>query len=472
MKKHTSKQNLLKEPINKYILIALLILAIIYVGFMLKSQHLIWDEYVYLSNARSHISTAHFTEDFRFPLLEFFISGTWTLIGESVIAAQILMILFSLSSVFAVFLLSKQFLKGKKWQLVATAFFGLTNIMFFWNFRIYTDIPAMSCMLFSIYFFIRGMNKEKKEKFFNNFFVAGLFAALSFLFRFPIILFIIPLGIVILLKRKYKDWISFAVGSILPLLPWLLFNTIKYKNPLWDLLAQGGAVASYTSWQAPSILLKSIWGTLAFALLLLIPFSIQIYKQRKDYKIWLLSSIIIIQILFYLFVVRLKLERYQLMFLPLVILAIIIGAENLNQYIKKKRIQQILAIAIIVIISIQLIITSIAQIQQTNEKAICQTNSSLQQAITYASTNIPADEVISANNWPPFGYYGNHRVTSTWTTNISELITQSGTDWIILVENGGLELSKEQLDAETMLHEEVSFTDICNQKIIIYKVIL
>jgi len=187
---------------------------------------------------------------------------------------------------------------------------------------------------------------------------------------------------------------------------------------------------------------------------------------------WLLSSIIIIQILFYLFVVRLKLERYQLMFLPLVILAIIIGAENLNQYIKKKRIQQILAIAIIVIISIQLIITSIAQIQQTNEKAICQTNSSLQQAITYASTNIPADEVISANNWPPFGYYGNHRVTSTWTTNISELITQSGTDWIILVENGGLELSKEQLDAETMLHEEVSFTDICNQKIIIYKVIL
>ena len=69
------------------------------------SQFLIWDEPVYLGNAKSHIGESHFTEDFRFPLLEYVISLSWTVFGESVLIAKYVAIFFTLLSVFGFYLL-------------------------------------------------------------------------------------------------------------------------------------------------------------------------------------------------------------------------------------------------------------------------------------------------------------------------------------------------------------------------------
>lgn len=470
MKKHEMKSKTNWFFQHKYLIILLVVIAGIYLLQLALSHHLIWDEYVYLSNARSHLGDAHFTEDFRFPLLEYFISGVWAITGESVLLAQLLMIVFSLFSVFGVYLLSQEFTTNKLWHYIATGFFGLSNVMLFWSFRVYTDIPAMCAMIFSVYFFMKGIQAQKKRS--NKLlFVAGVFAALSFLFRFPIILFILPLGVIFLIKKKYPQWIAFGLGGLMPLLPWLGYNLITYGNPVWDLFAQGGAVSSYTTWQPASLLLLEIIRTFGLTLVLLIPFVIKWYKEKKDYNLWLLISLFTAQLAFYLFIVRLKLQRYELMFLPFLLLIIILGAEYLTMHSAIKHKKKIVISIILAVIFLQIIGGGIASIQQAKEKAYCEKNGALQQSIQYATEYIPSADVISSNDWPAYGFYGNHYVTSTWTANITQLIAESGSNWIAYVANSGLEINQEKLNKHPRLEKEISFVDKCNKEITFYKVI-
>ena len=135
-----------------------------------------------------------------------------------------------------------------------TVFFSLSPLILFWGFRVYADIPAMFFTVLSFYFLLKyneiESNKPKnKKKEYLFLALCGITAALSFLSRFPLALFAISVGIYFILKKKPKELLIFALFFLIAICPWLIYNRIIYKNPIWDLLQQYTVVAEWTVMQ-------------------------------------------------------------------------------------------------------------------------------------------------------------------------------------------------------------------------------
>lgn len=472
--KINKKQNKVFKFLKNHWIFALILVFFLFFLYLTNSNKLLlWDEPVYLGNAASHIRDSNFTEDFRFPLLEYFISFIWLIFGESVLSAQILMILFSLGTIYIFYLLSKKFFDDEFTAFASTLAFSLTSQFIFWSFRIYTDIPSLFFTLLCFYFILN--NKNKNSAYFN-FFLAGISAGLAFLMRF---VFVIPLIIWFYLlikkeKENIKNLISFTLGGIISILPWLVFNTIKHKNPLWDLLEQTKAIGEYTSWQNPSLFFLNLFLIVGLSLFFLIPYFIDLIKKTKNKKIdsqeMLLVLFLIGSSLFYLFVIKLKLIRYSLALIPFVILAIFLG---LNYITKKENTdnKKILKILLIAFVLSSILIPSLIQVNELRNKSYCEDKGAVINSIDYVK-NITSDgQIVSSNSWPWYGYYGNLKATSIWTENIETLLSETQTTLIILVENGGLEVNKTNFENNSNLIKVQTFEDKCGQKVEIYEVI-
>ncbi|MFP4523492.1 MAG: ArnT family glycosyltransferase [Candidatus Nanoarchaeia archaeon] len=484
--KNNSSQKLLCQVwlAKNWIYVLLVIMGVFYLFLASQQSLLLWDEPVYLSNAQSHLTTTHFTEDFRFPGLEYVLVGAFALFGSSIFTAQIVMIVFSLLGIFAFYLLAKELFAQTKnstlFQLIATLSFAIIPPMIFWSFRIYTDIPSVTCMLFSIYFFIKSIPEKKASKKFISpsskkiycfIALAGIFASLSFLLRFSTILFVIPIGIYLLYNKRFKHLLFFSAGALATLLPWLLYNTIQYSHPLWDLLAQGGAVASYTAWQPISILFNYL---IAIHSLFLLGLPLAFYQLKSQPKkqqllVWILVSVLAITTFFYFSVVQLKLLRYSLMFIPFTLLLSVWGISRLQivPFFKRKKYFVFIFLGLCFLI---LIAGSFSQVITLQEKASYEKKSALYQSIHYAEENIPQGEMILSNNWVWFGYYGNHQVMSLWDTNITNLITVSNASTVIYFSKIGVYYNQSILDSSPILCPKVKFKDSKNISAVIYEV--
>lgn len=469
---------------KNWIYVVLVVMGFFYLFLASQQSLLLWDEPVYLSNAQSHLTPTHFTEDFRFPGLEYILAGAFSLFGSSLFVAQIVMVLFSLLGIFAFYLLAKElFIQTKNstlFEIVATLSFALLPPMIFWSFRVYTDIPSVACMLLSIYFFIRSIPIQKKSKKFLSsrcsklywcVALAGVFASLSFLLRFSTILFVIPLGIYLLWTKRFKHILYFAVGALLTLAPWMLYNVVVYSHPLWDVFAQGGAVASYTVWQPISILINYL---LAIHSLLLLGIPLAFYQLKSQPKkqqvlVWVLFSIAVITSIFYFGVVRLKLLRYSLMFIPFTILLCVWGISRLQivPFLKSKKYFIFIFLGLCFLV---LLIGSIVEVSQLQEKAAYEQESAMYQSILYVQETVPPGELVLSNNWVWYGYYGNHKVMSLWDTNITFLVQTYNASKVVFIENIGINYEKSILDSSTVLCPEIEFTDSKNISAIVYDV--
>ncbi|MGE0792654.1 MAG: ArnT family glycosyltransferase [Candidatus Woesearchaeota archaeon] len=466
------KNNFLKKY---WIFILLFLITTFYLQFIFSGSLLLWDEPVYLGNARSHITTSNFTEDFRFPLLEYFIAFIWLLFGESIISAQILMILFSLLTIYVFYLISKQFFKEDIYVFLSTFLFAFSSTLLFWSYRVYTDIPSLCFMLLAILFFLKFL-KERKE---YQLFLSGIFTSLSFLMRFSAVLFsfiiISYLGIMLIkqfLKNKnlfyFKSMIFYALGNLLILTPWMLYNYLKYKNPLWDLMTQSSVIAEYTTWQSPLLFLKDIYLELGLSLLLILFYLLYFLdkNQKKEFKDYFLLILIVLTLCFHLFYIRLKLTRYVLMISPFLFLALVIGLKYLFSKINFKFIKIIL---VTLIIFNSLLIAN-DKIYSMNEQINCEKDGAFYNSIDYAMKNIPEDKTIVSNSWPWYGYYGNHKVFSFWNDNLTMFIEKYNTSSFIYVQNGGLEINQKILDDYDAIYLEKTFKDDCNQQVFIYSI--
>lgn len=462
------KSNIWKKE-ESWIIIILIVSIMIYSLFLFANPVTMWDENVYLGNARSHIGTSNFTEDFRFPLLEYVIASIWFIVGESLIVARIIMILFSLASILAFYLITKEFFKKSLLRIISTALFAFSPLMIYWSFRIYTDIPALCCMLFSIWLFLKYLNRKKTPLILG----AGALASLAFLFRFPIILFAIVLGSYLLIKKMFKPIIYFALGAIVILIPWLLFNYIKYNNPIWDLLAQGGAVAEYTAMQPVKLMLINISGALGLIILGLLPFLWWLIFVKKKNRIfankeyfWIILAMILIEIIFYALIVRLKLSRYILTISPLIILLSIAGIYWLSiNFIKYKK---IILISVIILFCLQTIILAYSNIQTVHEQDFCRRP--LYNAAEFLMLNYPEGSTVISNSWPWFGYYGNYKVSSTWSPDVDFLISDLNPDVIVLT-NWGLEVNREDFINHSKTDELAVFRNNCGDEVIVLDIV-
>lgn len=429
-----------------FVLIGVLFLFIL-LNFL--NPLLLWDENVYLGNARANIKESNFTEDFRFPLLEYLISLVWLIFGESIIAAKLLMISMSLLTIYFFYRICEFYFK--KNVIIYTLIFSFSPILLFWGFRAYPDIPALMFMVISFYLILK-----------ERLFWAGFMAGLSFLAKFPLALFPLSVGVFFVYKKEIKNAFRFSLGFVVPIIPWMLYNYISYGNIFWDALKQLEVIGKWTTWQP---MMKQVNNALIVlnVLLIFIPFGIYnlIKKRFTKYDLVILINVLFF-IIYYFFFVDLKLMRYYLAVIPFLLLLSFIGIEYIINKVDKKY----LIIPVFLVFLLLAVPITIFEFELSGD---CQRNSSKEEAIKFVEEHTSEEDLVISNFWPWFGYYNNVRTSSLWNQNITEFVNEKDPDFVIYSDYYGNNYDKEEL---SKLSLNKTINDGCGQRVLVYNPVL
>jgi len=443
-------------------------LAALFVFFIILNNInplLFWDENIYLGNARSHITQSNFTEDFRFPLLEYILALVWFFTGESIFVARLIIIIFTLASVFFLYLISKKFLP-KNLSFLLCILFSLCPIVLLWGFHAYSDTPAMFFIILSFYFILKLENK-------NILFIAlsGFAAALAFLTRFPAALFALSLSLYFVFNKKFKALGIFILFFFIALIPWLIYNKIIYGNLIWDFQEQYFVISKWTFAEPVMKQINNLFSSLGYFIPFLMLFGISALTRKKHKFNFLILIYTIISFIYYFFFVNLKLSRYYLSFLPFIFLLSFQGLF----WFKSRRNKAIRFLFIF--LTIALIINAVFIfndfVKETVKRSLCDVSGSMPRAIDYLSQYefvSNGTNPIFSNSWPWFGYYLNVNASSIWTENITELIEFYDPDYFVHSNQRSEFYYKNVLDNARELKLERVFSDECDQVISIYKV--
>lgn len=437
-----------------------ILLAVLFVLFLVLhyiDPVLLWDENVYLGNARSHISVSNFTEDFRFPLLEYMVAFFWLFTGESILAAKLIMIFFTLATAYVFYLIAKENFDHSH-ALFLTALFSISPLMLEWGFKIYTEIPALFFLILSFYLIMKQKNKF--------IFIAGILSGLSFLAKFPNALFGFAVAVFFIFFREYKKFIYFLIGNMLALSPWLIYNFLKYKNPLWDLIEQTSVIAQYTV-SEPIIGQIGNFFVAAGMLALFLPFGFYpLIKKRKENWIMVLYTAAFFA--YYLFFVRLKFSRYYLADLAFLFIICYFGFLFVMKKTKGIHYKRLFYAALIIFAILTAILFGFNKIQVHGN---CEKDGAIIQSADYIEKYAPEDQYVISNFWPWFGYYANLKMQSIWNENITALIDEFNPSYFVCNNLVGVPFNRALLDENRRLELEKSIKGKCGQEVRIYKVL-
>ncbi|MFT4297912.1 MAG: ArnT family glycosyltransferase, partial [Candidatus Woesearchaeota archaeon] len=284
-------KNKLKNKNTETIILAvfLVFMTLLFAYLVSLNGLLVWDEVVYLSNARGKISESAYTENFRFPLLSTIIAGLWLITGESILSAQILMIIISIATLGVFYAISCKFL-SKGIALFSTIFLAINLQFITWGYRIYTDILGvflfLSCLLLLI-ISQEEKNKSNIKKSSILLFFAGILSGLAFAARLSTIIPSIIFGIFFILYKSKNKWLKssiiFSSGFIAAISYWIINGLIHHKNPLHFAFAQASAIIEYTAAQPAILMIQHILREYSISLLL-IPFSIICFSKKEKIK--------------------------------------------------------------------------------------------------------------------------------------------------------------------------------------------
>ncbi len=432
---------------KNYMLLSILIVFFLTV-FLLSfiDSGLLWDENAYLGNARNIIAHSNYTEDFRFPLLNFLISFIWLFTGESLFAAKLLIMVFGVLSVF-IFYLATRFYFDRKKSLFVTSAFSFSYLVLYWSFRVYTDIPGMFFVFLSFYFLLRGINRK-------NVFLSAISSALAFLMRFPFGLFPFSVVLYFIYKKKFSNIPVFLLSMFIIFIPWFSYNYLAHSgDPLYDLKNQWAIVYTYTTPEPITNHIINLFVSMNI-LALFIPFGL--YRQFKNNAKmrFIIFVYLLIFVAYFFFLSNIKLSRYFIAALPFLYL---VSGEGL-EYLKKFQIP-------IVIISLALSVFTISNFVGNNSH--CNTGGPLQPSIEYVCSQKPGK--VASNFWPYFGYACNSKITGLSSDDLDGMIQTQKPEYIIYSPQYGEIYNKTKLDANKNLRLEKNLTGVCGESVFIYK---
>jgi hypothetical protein len=296
--------------------------------------------------------------------------------------------------------------------------------------------------------------------------LSGIFFAATFLFRFSLILYILPIGVYVLYQKEWKQIGYMILGSAVLLIPWMSYNIIKYKEPLWDLFAQGKVIATYTTIQPLSYFIEPILQNL-FPIVLGVIGLIFVEKKHKKIIGFLLGGALL-QIALHVFFVRLKLARYVLTVSSVIVILSVYGIYQLIKKINNKEIEITIKAVIAILLLFSLIPGITFQIERMDSAHNC--NDYIEETNEYLS-KYPAGTRIAANSWPLFATENNFNMSSTWTTDIATLAS-IGVEKILYIEQGGLYVNKTALLEDPALELEKNITGKCtNTEMLLFSII-
>lgn len=319
-----------KKIFSKYKWIFLiLLLSLIIRLFYFKNHQIWWDSAVYIEMGKylfsfGKVGLWEASRPLVWPIILGFL---WKLKLDPIFFGKILLLLFSLGTIWFTYLISKKVF-NEKIALLSSLILTLSPTFFFFNSILLTAIPSTFFSLLGVYFFL-----NKKH------FLSGLFLGLAFMTRF-LQLGIIFCVLLIMLYKIFKKQVSFKTmfffssGFSIFVVPFLVFNFIRYSNFIYPFLLQA-FMTQNTGWfnHHPfnfyfiNIMKENI---LSVFVILGIIFAIKKADSEKT-----LLTVIVLLFFFYHSLIRQKEMRFIILFLPYLSILISYGLHNSYNALKK-----------------------------------------------------------------------------------------------------------------------------------------
>ena len=196
--------------------------------FLFKFHHPIWDEAVYLSMGKYFWSLGQsgFNEILRPIFMPLIFGLFWKLGFNYIVWTEIIEILIGVGTIFFTYKITKKEF-GVDAAIIAATILAITPLFFLYTSYILVGIPAVFTVLLSIYY----VYKQK-------YYLAGLFAGIAFLIKFPQALFafafLLFIVYMMISEKRFKEpflkALKFGIVFILIISSFLIVNYFMYKE--------------------------------------------------------------------------------------------------------------------------------------------------------------------------------------------------------------------------------------------------
>jgi len=244
------------------ILIGIIILAItirLYFLFSTANQALWWDEAEYAVQARNFAGLTENSASILRPVLLPALLAPLIKFGFSELSLRFIEILFSVASIFLIYVLAKELTKKEIVSLLSAFLLAVFWMHLFYTNRLLTEIPSLTFLLAGAVLFLKSY-KENKSYYPV---LAGLFFAASFLTRFPIVIAIAAIALFVIITQRFgafkskSTWI--ALGAFIAFsAPFFIWAQSKFGDPIAPIRA-GSEGAGGLTLGLPSFLTYVKW---------------------------------------------------------------------------------------------------------------------------------------------------------------------------------------------------------------------
>ncbi|MBN1157579.1 glycosyltransferase family 39 protein [Candidatus Woesearchaeota archaeon] len=297
-----------------------------------------WDSAVYIEMGKYiwSFGRSGLFESLRPPLYPLLI-GFFLKLGSSLFFLRIIDMLFAVGCIWLTYLLGKE-IYNRKVGTLAALLFSFSPLVLFWNGEIMSSIPSTFLALLSVYLFVR--------KSYNS---AGFFLGLSFLTRFPQLLILPIFFVVLLLNKKIKKIFWLLMVFFLTISPYLVFNTIRYKNPLepffvGDFVVKNDEIAWFH--RSNSYYLSGLFNDNYLILFFTIGLIILIFSTEMKKKI---PAAVAALFILYFFTHIHKEMRFMLVVLPYIYLVSAHGIIGMFSFVKNRKVSYFIWVTLVVV---------------------------------------------------------------------------------------------------------------------------
>jgi len=322
--------NIKKEIILYLVLIISFLTRLFYI---FKSSPPWWDTTVYAGMAKYIYSAGAvgLWEPIR-PLLWPVLLGFFGFLGlDLIIIGKILILIFSIGSVYLTFLLGKRF---NFWiGIISSSLLSFMPLYFSFSNVTITDIPVLFFSLLAVYLFL-------KQKYFSS----GLVCSIAFNIRFPygLLFFSLLLSLILIfiihkinLKKTFLYILKLCLGFSVFTILFLIFNYFMYNGKLFLPFIEANKIMSFGLWLWQKGFMYYIIELLKqnFILIFGILGLLLCFKNYKN-KDYLIISIIFLVFFSYFTYIKHKEFRYIISVLPYLMILTALGIDYFKNNLK------------------------------------------------------------------------------------------------------------------------------------------
>jgi len=243
-----NKSKFMNFLVKNRFLIAVLFISLFFRIVQYSNNIVWWDSAAYIEMGKYIFSAGSIGlwEDSRPLVLSFILGGFWKLGINPLVAGKILMIFFSLGTIWLTYTIARKIF-NENIAVMASLMLSFSQTFFFYDTQILTGIPSLFFALLGLYLFLDKTHVLSGLvlciAFMTRFLQLGVFAVLSLFLFFN---WITAKGSI--KKKKFKAMFKFGAGFSILFIPYLIFNYCLYSNPLLPFLRQA-YMSKYTGWQ-------------------------------------------------------------------------------------------------------------------------------------------------------------------------------------------------------------------------------